>query len=197
MFNKLGNITIDNILQSPYKRLGNILNHYEDVITQIFATSIKDILKSIFPEGCFISQFTQNTLFPGKGTISFHLDPPHHLVYSDKVLGLQICVLLTDFSIENGCTIFRENDQDNFTYLIGKKGDVFYWPSNVYHSEGVNQTDFNRVCLLLNIQSLNIPDTGFMLGEDLPIRTFYEQYLFDDQISIPSLGIKDNKIIIR
>lgn len=160
------------VLQSDYKRTANILEFYKELFKNILmTTSIVDVVNDIFPEGSRISQFTQNNLFPGKGSIFFHQDPPHNIIESTKLLSIQVCILLTDFYIENGCTLFLDK-----TNIVGSKGCVYYWPSNIYHSEGVNNTNSTRSCLLLNIQSVKVDNVNFLLGED-DIIPFYNQYI--------------------
>lgn len=204
----LGHLSIKNVIESKYKRIANILEFYRDVIEELIVnTEFVNVVKNTFPEGSFITQLSQNNIFQEKGFINFHVDPPHHIISSENILGLQFCVLLTDFTKENGCTMFlkdknsfpKENDEwsseNSIDYLTGKKGDVYYWSANIVHSEGVNKTNETRSCLILNVQTNKINDIGFTLGEDYPIVSFYDQY--QKIRSIQNLLLESRKVMIQ
>lgn len=86
-----------------------------------------------------------------------------------------------------------ENTED-FQYLIGNQGDVYYWPCNVIHSEGINTTKEDRSCLILNIQSIHTDRINFLLGDDVPISSFYEQYIKINPIN--NLKICNNEVCL-
>lgn len=193
MFQKAGEIQIYTDTTSYYKREANILSKYSSEFTELIHLIYPIVHNAI--SNAYVSQFTQNTLRKGDGHVVFHRDPPYHLIESNELLGLQFCVLLTDFTIENGCTIFRRIDDFDVTspiYLTGKKGDVYWWPCDVYHTEGINNTNHARSCLVLTIQSINAPNTNFTLGEDIPILPITEQYKHIN--TIQKLIVSDNKL---
>lgn len=71
-------------------------------------------------------------------------------------LMLQALILLDDFTIENGATYFLEGshlkeNKPNEAYFfknslraLGKKGDVYFFDSNIWHAAGINTTDSDR-----------------------------------------------------
>lgn len=144
---------------------------------------------------------TQNNLFPGRGVVHFHQDPPHHLIYSDTLYAIQVCVMLTPFTKDNGATIYldkdgKENGDGKENYITGNIGDVYYWPAMLLHSEGVNKTNETRSCLIMNIQSIASPRINFLLGEDKPILTFCEQYK-NANLSFDYFDIVNDEVIVR
>lgn len=189
----IGNFDIPKVLDSPHKRTANILPFYMDVIEKILTNpSVKKAVGVISSteRSYFVSQITQHNLFPGLGLINFHQDPPHNLLGAlpnGEILGIQICVLLTPFTKENGGTIWINslptwegdfsNEEKSFNFVTGEPGDVYWWPATLLHSEGVNRTNTTRSCLIINIQSTTVEDSGFKLGYDRPIMSLYDQYM--------------------
>ena len=194
----VGNVPVKNILDSPLKRTANVLEFYKDIFRKILTeTSLIKAVNNLFPEGAYISQLTQHSLFPGGilNRLSFHQDPPHNVIQSEKPLGMQVCILLTDFTKENGGTVWLDNS-DNINYLEGNVGDVYWWPAKLWHVEGVNTTVSTRSCLIMNIQSVNIEDTGFRLGHDEEIISFYDQYV-NSGVTCSHIEVDNKRILFR
>jgi len=200
MFSKIGEVCIITNTSSNYKREANILSRYSAIFTELIKV-ISPIITDILGEGAYISQFTQHTLRQGEGRIIFHRDPPHHIIGYKKaevVKGLQFCVMLTDFTIDNGCTVFceecEEYEESRITsHMIGKKGDICWWSCNVLHSEGINNTCEDRSCLILTVQSSDAPDSNFYLGDDKPVIPIEEQYVHIEPVN--GLIIKNKKLV--
>lgn len=97
-------------------------------------------------------------------------------IYKNRLDGVQVILPLDDFTIENGATMFipyshlarrypsvdilksgwfeavdcKEKFVCKKKYLLGNVGDVFIYPSTLWHSQGLNITDTPRRALLAN-----------------------------------------------
>lgn len=68
-------------------------------------------------------------------------------------------------------------------------------PCYVLHSEGINKTYDDRSCLILTVQSHNVPDSNFTLGDDKPVIPIAKQY--ECITPILSLIIQNDKLVFN
>ncbi len=117
------------------------------------------------------------------------------LIYSERLVGVQVIIPLDNFTEENGATMyvpysnlarrypsvellksgyftaaFDEDDSEERRerkksqkfvckkrFMTGNVGDVFVYPSTLWHSQGLNVTTEKRRALLINFSPKDIP----------------------------------------
>lgn len=109
---------------------------------------------------------------------------------TSRLDGCQVIIPLDNFAIENGATMYipyshlvysyptvdkltqssfilnaKEDNEREYPmkkkYMIGEIGDVFIYPSTLWHSSGLNITDTPRRALLANFSPINIPKKDY------------------------------------
>lgn len=174
-FNKARNI----INSCNEKRVCDLLS--KDVCFQKLLSfkKIKEFISSIFNHYEYhLTTYTSNRVnknncVPG----GWHVDYPYHDIqqskdgYPKEILGLQLLILLDDFTVENGGTQYilgshihrkfpNENDlnsnKEYYRQLTGKRGSVVIWLGKLWHTEGKSHIDEYRSALLANFSPLNV-----------------------------------------
>ncbi len=178
-------------------------------------SSIKKAVASLLQTDNFhCTTFSSHTLFPNVDKRCYHVDWPYHkytkdyleskngednatddLIYSSRLVGVQVIIPLDNFTEENGATMyvpysnlarrypsvellktgyfsaaFDEDDSEERKerkqsqkfvckkrFMTGNVGDVFVYPSTLWHSQGLNTTSEIRRALLINFSPKDIP----------------------------------------
>jgi ectoine hydroxylase-related dioxygenase (phytanoyl-CoA dioxygenase family) len=117
-------------------------------------------------------------------THNFHIDS-----YENNCsLMLNILIPLTDFTLENGCTMIYPKNSDTYENILLNKGDLLIFNSSLLHATGNNKSLFDRNCLTLTfIKKYCKPQFNyFVLYNEIEKQTLSneikELFNFDSQI---------------
>jgi hypothetical protein len=117
----------------------------------------------VMGEGSILYTYITSSMPPGRGNASVrvHVDRPRVFQnYCECLAGL---LLLDDFTIDNGGTLFmpashnrvdapsEREFMEKAIYLEAKAGSVFYFNLRLWHSGGKNHTDHWRHALALGV----------------------------------------------
>lgn len=168
-FNKAKEI----INNQPHKRISNLLETdycFQDLLSH---KSIKDFLNILYGESKYhLTTYSSNRVNKDNSQMDWHVDYPYHnfqFLYPTETLGIQILILLDDFTLNNGATEYitgshtylffpTEKSIENQTInkLVAKKGSIVIWLGKLWHREGKSTVDEYRSALLANFSPLKI-----------------------------------------
>jgi hypothetical protein len=120
-----------------------------------------------------LTTYSSNKVRKGLSEPGWHVDYPYHTYtgqYPEETHGLQILILLDDFTEENGATeyipsshLYREFPttekvaKHTSARLVAPKGSVVVWLAKLWHSEGVSHVEQDRCALLANMSPTFVP----------------------------------------
>lgn len=172
---KVGGLAFHAVLSNPL-----FIEFLDNLLETGFISVIQD---AYFKGEPILNSFSALDNLPG--LVSF-ASRPHRDVRcytSEMSVMLNMLIMLDDFTEHNGATLLlsgshkeeqRPTDEfffKNATKIIGKKGDVLLFNSNMWHAAGFNTTDKNRKALALTFtESLikQLLDYPRAFGSDIP-----------------------------
>jgi ectoine hydroxylase-related dioxygenase (phytanoyl-CoA dioxygenase family) len=127
-----------------------------DLLKKLVSNDMNDLITSFFGGKFILNTYgaVKNLKYKPSYVSNIHRDI--RFFTGGVPLMLQALILLDDFTIENGATYFlagshmQANKPDeayffkNSLRALGKKGDVYFFDSNLWHAAGVNTTDYER-----------------------------------------------------
>jgi hypothetical protein len=181
------------LAENPSARVSRLTKNVE---AEVFLQdrNLKALLNKIFTrgersEGFHLTTYSSNTLRKTDpvGTV-WHVDYPYHDLpypYPDgQPLGVQVNVALTDFTVENGATMYvpgshrshrfpgPDVERYNVRHMVVPKGTIIIYRGDVWHAQGVNRTDKPRSALLANFAPLFVPAKSTSVVRDCSFTSF-------------------------
>lgn len=169
------NTAYEIINKFEYKNIYNLLE-LDKSFQQLLSNSyIVECLNKLFNHTNYhLTSFYSNKLsFSNNKKHYWHVDYPYNTFvepFCDKELYcVQVMILLTDFTEENGATQYIAGSQKYGTNpnndvllnhkvktIVAKKGSVIVSFGNMWHTEGVNTTSDSRIALIAKFSPLCI-----------------------------------------
>ena len=132
---------------------------------------IQSVSKELMGENIQLLSYTANTLVPGKGGQTPHIDYPYWTIdekfgvsLTEQPLAMVFIILLTDFTVQNGATALRPyshkspkypSDQDEFfdnaIQIQGKAGDMMVLRSSLQHCAMPNLSNAIRSGVIVHM----------------------------------------------
>lgn len=149
-----------------YKYYGYVLCNakYGGAFLKIFNNKkLTKITNLLMGKNCILYSYTSSSMPPHKGNDSSKIHVDCHLFNKDFVFRMGVLIALTDFTKENGATLYlpkshllKEMPSKKKFYkksklLKIKKGSAWFFNSRLWHSGGINKTDKWRHALTLNV----------------------------------------------
>jgi hypothetical protein len=164
------------LLAEQSSRVSKLLTRNEVFAKFLQNPKLKNLLDLLFPEGHHLTTYSSNSVVKGNDKVFWHTDYPYHDIYGiypDELLGVQVNFALTDFTVDNGATMyvpqshlrhrFPEPFLDkncNVEHMVVPKGTIIIYRGDLWHSQGINNTDQVRSVLLANFSPLKVPAKG-------------------------------------
>jgi hypothetical protein len=161
---------------SEHKRISNLLSLNPCFQKLLAHPEIKLFLDQVFSHDSYhLTTFSSNKVNKHKNQLGWHVDYPYHDLsssYSKDVLGVQLLILLDDFTSTNGGTEYLEGSHSYQTFpnelefelnkrhhkqLVAKKGSIVILLGNLWHREGKSEEETYRSALLANFSPLSTP----------------------------------------
>ena len=134
---------------------------YLDFLDWLCKSELHQFIRNYFQGNFILNSYGGLKNLPSKPSYVTKVHRDIRFFSGDFPLMLNMLVMLDDFTIENGATyvlsgshkISAKPDDETF-YLkadrvTGKKGDVLFFNSNLWHAAGVNKTQIQRRALTL------------------------------------------------
>ena len=172
------------LLSSKHSRVSKLLMRSPTFGKFLQDSGMKELLDKIFPDGHHLTSYSSNTLRKGVDARFWHVDYPYHDLpspYPLEVVGVQVNFALTDFTVENGATLYvpRSHNHGRFPtndallgvdaptvkHMVVPKGTIIIYRGDTWHTQGINLTDQPRCALLANFSPLSFPPKGNIANE--------------------------------
>jgi hypothetical protein len=162
------------ILEKSESRIGNLFQLSTVFGDILKCPQLKQFLDLIYSE-YHLTTYSSNALRKqDPDGRKFHVDYPYHDLespYPEELLGIQVIFTLDDFTYQNGATAYipesfnwrcfpcnLENlEPSQVFYMTAPKGSWMVFRADLWHSQGINDTEIPRVGLLANFSPLKIP----------------------------------------
>jgi hypothetical protein len=131
-------------------------NVYLDVLTKICSSDIFNFIKKYFHGNFILNSYGGLKNLPLKPSYVANVHRDIRFFSGDFPLMLNMLIMLDDFTLENGATYLlakshlKEDKPSNEVFYdkadraLGKKGDILFFNSNLWHAAGVNTTSQER-----------------------------------------------------
>jgi hypothetical protein len=159
---------------SPHKRISDLFTGEYKPLLELFADSnLRELLSRIFPGGYHLTTLSTNTLHDNKrpeSAVFWHVDYPYHNLPEpydvSTPLGVQVIITLDKFTELNGATRYVKGSHQNLIFprespleyntAIVDSGTVIVYLGSLWHSQGVNITEYPRSAILANFSPLSV-----------------------------------------
>lgn len=134
---------------------------YIDVLAKICFSDVFSFIKNYFNGNFIVNSYGGLINITSKPSYVANIHRDIRFFSGNSPLMLNMLIMLDDFTLENGATYLltkshlkEERPTDDFFYeksdrAIGKKGDVLFFNSNLWHSAGLNSTEQVRRALTI------------------------------------------------
>lgn len=129
---------------------------YLEILKKISLSYIYEFIKSYFKGNCVLNSYGGVINITSKPSYVANVHRDIRFFSGDFPLMLNMLIMLDDFTLENGATYLleeshlKEDKPSNEEFYeksiraIGKKGDVLFFNSNLWHAAGINTTNQKR-----------------------------------------------------
>ena len=136
---------------------------YIKVIDKICQSEMFDFIKDYFNGNFILNSYGGFLNLPGKPSYATNVHRDIRFFSGDFPLMLNLLIMLDDFTLENGATYLlagsHKKDEkptekefyDNSHRALGKKGDILFFNSNLWHAAGINKTDQERRAITITL----------------------------------------------
>ena len=127
-------------------------NNYMDLLSKICSTTIYNSIKEFFNGNFILNSYGGIINITAKPSYVANIHRDIRFYSGDFPLMLNMLIMLDDFTLENGATYLlakshlkadKPSDKEFYEKsqrAIGKKGDVLFFNSNLWHAAGLNTT---------------------------------------------------------
>jgi len=128
-------------------------NIYLDILEKISNSPVYEFIKKYFNGNFIVNSYGGVINITSTPSYVANVHRDIRFFSGDFPLMLNMLIMLDDFTLENGATYLlakshlkEERPSDKLFYeqsdrAIGKKGDVLFFNSNLWHAAGINTTD--------------------------------------------------------
>jgi hypothetical protein len=129
---------------------------YIEILNKIVDNKIYDFIKEYFNGNFILNSYGGVKNLKSKPSYVANIHRDIRFFSGNFPLMLNLLIMLDDFTLENGATfllpgshLIEEKPDDKTFYeksdrAIGKRGDIIFFNSNLWHAAGINQTDTER-----------------------------------------------------
>ena len=126
------------------------------MLEKIFESPLFQFMKEFFAGNFIINSYGGVINLPAKPSYVSEVHRDIRFFSGDFPLMLNLLIMLDDFTLENGATYVLakshkqpDKPSDEIFYakadrVVGKKGDLLFFNSNLWHAAGVNKTNEQR-----------------------------------------------------
>lgn len=126
---------------------------YVDVLERLSLSPIYTFIKKYFEGNFILNSYGGVINLSSKPSYVANIHRDIRFFSGDFPLMLNLLIMLDDFTLENGATYLlpgshlkAERPTDDHFYqksdrAVGKKGDILFFNSNLWHAAGLNKTD--------------------------------------------------------
>lgn len=134
---------------------------YIDLLEKISNSELNYFIKSFFKSNFILNSYGGVINLPGKPSYVANIHRDIRFFTGEFPLMLNMLIMLDDFTIENGATYLLEGSHliesepspaiffNESTRVLGRRGDVLFFNSNLWHAAGLNSTIYNRRALTI------------------------------------------------
>lgn len=134
---------------------------YMNLIEKICQSEIFNFIKDFFKGNFIINSYGGVINLPGKPSYVANIHRDIRFFSGEFPLMLNLLIMLDDFTLENGATYLLagshkkgEKPTDKEFYeksdrAVGKRGDILFFNSNLWHAAGINKTDQERKAITI------------------------------------------------
>jgi hypothetical protein len=129
---------------------------YIEILDKIANSTIYQFIKDFFNSNFILNSYGGVKNLKSKPSYVSNIHRDIRFFSGNFPLMLNLLIMLDDFTIENGATFLlpkshlgEEKPPDDYFYehsdrAIGKRGDILFFNSNLWHAAGINKTDTER-----------------------------------------------------
>jgi hypothetical protein len=159
---------------------------YLDLLSKICSSDVYDFIKMYFDGNFILNSYGGLKNLPGKPSYVAKVHRDIRFFSGSFPLMLNMLIMLDDFTLENGATFLltgshlsdiKPSDEEFYeksSRAVGKKGDILFFNSNLWHAAGANETTKERNAITITFtkpfmkQQLDYPRAiGFKKMEQL------------------------------
>jgi RimJ/RimL family protein N-acetyltransferase len=135
---------------------------YLELLNQISSTEIFNFISKFFNGNFILNAFGGVINLPNSSSYVGKIHRDVRFFCSDFPVMLNMLIMLDDFTLENGATHFLQGShksslkpESDFFYknsnrFLGRKGDIVFFNSYLWHASGINYTPFSRRAITIN-----------------------------------------------
>lgn len=136
---------------------------YIDIIDKICYSEIFNFIKDFFQGNCIINSYGGVMNLPGKSSYVTNIHRDIRFFSGEFPLMLNLLIMLDNFTLYNGATYLLagshkkdEKPTDKEFYgksarALGKRGDILFFNSNLWHAAGINKTNKERRAITITL----------------------------------------------
>ena len=129
---------------------------YVDLLERICSSPVSSFIQSFFQGKYILNSYGGVINLTAKPSYVANIHRDIRFFTGDFPLMLNLLIMLDDFTLDNGATYLLEGshrveakpDTDHFyahaARAIGKRGDILFFNSNLWHAAGLNTTQHKR-----------------------------------------------------
>ncbi len=126
---------------------------YLDILEKISKSAVYEFIKKYFNGNCIVNSYGGVINITSKPSYVANIHRDIRFFSGEFPLMLNLLIMLDDFTLENGATYLlakshlkddkptNENFYEKSDRATGKKGDILFFNSNLWHAAGINTTD--------------------------------------------------------
>ncbi|MFV8339785.1 phytanoyl-CoA dioxygenase family protein [Flavobacterium sp. LB3P21] len=129
---------------------------YLEILQKISLSPLYEFIKTYFKGNCVLNSYGGVINITSKPSYVANIHRDIRFFSGDFPLMLNMLIMLDDFTLENGATYLfakshlKEDKPSNEEFYeksdraVGKKGDILFFNSNLWHAAGINTTNQKR-----------------------------------------------------
>lgn len=133
--------------------LGTKEDVYLEILKKISLSPVYEFMQKYFNGNCIVNSYGGVINITSKPSYVANVHRDIRFFSGDFPLMLNMLIMLDDFTLENGATYLlakshlKENKPTDEEFYeksdraVGKKGDILFFNSNLWHAAGINTTD--------------------------------------------------------
>jgi hypothetical protein len=135
---------------------------YLDILARLCNSPMYDFIKAYFGGNFILNTYGGVINLPSKPSYVANIHRDIRFFSGDFPLMLNFLIMLDDFTLENGATYLlpgshkqpnKPGDEEfyaNSYRVVGKRGDILFFNSNLWHAAGLNKSTAERRAITVN-----------------------------------------------
>ncbi len=135
---------------------------YLEILSKICTPDTYNFLKEYFSSNFILNTYGGVINLPSKPSYVANIHKDIRFFSDEFPFMINLLIMLDDFTLENGATYFlsgshkkadkpsEEDFYQNSKRAVGKRGDIIFFNSNLWHAAGLNKTNTARRAITIN-----------------------------------------------